>query len=422
MKKESLIQGRKLIKELNAITFCGLRGIKAGDLLSVNVWGASKWTMEQICSFPHLKVTEYKHKINGKNPETAFVFSNTYVKRKDQYAKFAAVENLFKRKLVITPSKVLKRENPYLYLIPIWFLQMSKLDYSEIIKRGLCYKLCEAMGHAMQIENIIKETGSIKKVVFFFDVSAIDSLLVQRLKRSGYITYALQHGIVNGSYNYIEYKCSHADYLLLWGKYSDRCAKWYGRKNNLVVGNINGLFDEESKVEGNAEGRRRFIVCTQGVLDKEDWEKNCCLIKMANQTAREMGAEYSLRAHPYDSADRYREQLDSAYCTHISKREENITDLFYSVDFTLCGNSTTFCDAIYRGLPAFRYITEKERQMDVCKGISFGRVDSYESLKAALTEMLQNKEAYRHRLAKVRELLFDPGNPAEKYKRAIEDT
>lgn len=419
MKTENLQRGRKLIYELNKIEFCGLKNIKVGDLLSIDVWRIFEWDNSQVCNISFMEIGDYTYEISGNDPEIAFVFSYAYIRREDQFAKFGAVENLFADKLVITPHNGSKRKNPYQYLIPIWFWQMRRLKYSTVVKKGLCYKLCEAMGHALQIMDIIEKTRSIKKVLVFFDLSAIDSLLVQKLKKNDYVTFALQHGIVNGAYDYIEYKCSHADYLLLWGKYSQKCAERYGRKNNLVVGNINQLTDNNIVLVKKAEKTGCFGVCAGGVTEKEDWKRNCELIELANKAAKDFGMTYCFRAHPYDNPDRYKHLLNPKYCITVSRKQENIIDFFNKIDFTLCGNSTTFCDSIYYWIPSFRYIAAQDKACDVCKGIALGRVDSYEKLKAALVVMQQEGKQYAERLEKVRELLFDQGNPVEKYKEAI---
>lgn len=396
----------RLRRELNNISFAGLRGIKVGDALAIDIWNCFEWTKEHISNFEFAELSEYEYTKTGSEPDTVFLFTYAHLKRKDQLKKFCAVEKLFDEKIVIKAKKGNVRRNPYLGMIPIWYAQMHKLQYTSVIKLGICYQLCEATGHAKHLMKMLEEVKRINKLVVFFDVRGMDSILVQMCNQKNICTYTLQHGITNGTFDYVEYKCSHANYLLAWGEYTKKVAMRYGKPEESVkvVGNINGLLTDDFQKDANAAGC--FVVCTNGVADKEQWQRNQELIEMANAVAKKYDMKYILKVHPFDNINRYNRMIDKTVCLKIFDKKADITKVFEKVEFTLCGNSTTFCDSIYWDVPAFRYITEAEKNVDVCKGISWGRFEDVDILENKLNEMKENRIQYMEQLTNVKCFLF----------------
>lgn len=412
-----------LRRQLNKIQFIGLKGIKVGDALAVDTWHFRRWTREIIANFEFTSVPEYGYKAEEKKVDKVFVFPYTHMERKDQLQKFKAVEEAFDHKAVIIIHKEKSMRNPYLSFIPFWYMQMKGLKYSPVVKKGICYKLCEALGHAGAVFQIVRRMKEVNKIIFFFDVSSIENILTQFCNQQGYLTYTLQHGIINGSYDYIEYRCSHAKYFLAWGEYTKRMAMHYGMAESKikVVGSINELAGKAEHKKIQIKDDNFFLLCTNGVINRNAWDRNREMIMLANQIASEYNMKYYLKVHPTDNADSYIRIADPKYCEKIVNKQDPIFDVLNKVRFTLCGNSTVFCDSIYCGIPAFRYITPQNKKLDVCKGIAFGRVDGYEKLKSELDIIQQEEKQYRKRLEEIKAFLFEPGDSVEKYKRVIEE-
>ena len=417
---KNVVGQRKLRQELNSIHFWGLKGIKVGDALAMELVHFSEWTKEDISNMEFLEIREYSCEQTGKKPKTAFYFAYTHIKRPDMREKFHAVERLVDNRLVIEAQMGKIEKNPYVGLIPLWYAQLCKLKYSPVIKLGICYQLCKAAGHAWKAFLKIQEVKTVKKVVLFHDVSGMDNILTQRCNLSGYKTFTLQHGIVNGSFDYNEYKCSHAQHLLLWGAYSKKMAIKCGKPADSihVVGNINTLLNEPVNPDYK-EKQKYFLVCTNGVVCKQNWLRNQELIRMSNAIAKKYDLQYFLKVHPYDTKNRYNQVVDKEYCQQIYDKKTGIEELLGKVRFTICGNSTTFCDSIYQNVPVFRYITESEKSIDVCKGIAFGRVEDYEALCEALESLGKDQAVYMKQLTRVKDVLFEPGDVAEKYIRSL---
>ena len=415
------LKHRKLIKELNKIEFLGLKGIKVGDVLAIDIWAMDVWTDIKLHHFLSLQRTAFLVNKSGVAPKIACVCTTSPERRKDQVVKFEAVTELLENNVVIVPTEAKGKRNPYIFLIPFWYMQLAKLHYSSTVKKGICYRLCEAVGNANSIVKSIAKLPTIKKVLCFFDVAKIDNVLVQKCNQLGLRTYTLQHGIINGYYDYIEYTCSYAQKFLAWGEYTKRMAMHYGMPEQRieVVGNVNALI-EERECRKEIPECKRFLVCGNGVLNKDDWKKNCALIEMANHLAKEQGLTYYLKVHPYDDVNKYRHYVDNKFCKDICAKTVMLPEVLDKVDFMLCGNSTTFCDAIYEGVPAFRYIPEHSRAIDCCKGIGFGRIDDYQTLKSAYEDMNKDKEKYYKQLMRVRQFLFKAGDVSINYKRVIE--
>lgn len=409
-----------LRKKLNRISFVGLKGIKVGDALAINTWHFQEWTKETISDFEFRMIPEYDYRTEGEHPDKAFIFSYSHVKRMDQLQKFCTVEAIFDHKAVITAQKGKLTRNRYVTLIPFWYAQMNRLDYSPVIKRGICYKLCEALGHAKTIMDLIERTPEIKKLIFFFDVLSIDNILVQMCNQRKYITYTLQHGIINGAYDYVEYKCSHAKYFLAWGEYTKWVAMKYGMQESKirVVGSMIQLNEKEEN-SADREKHNCFLVCTNGVDEKSAWNRNKEIIILANQIAEKYNMKYCLKVHPYDNVNRYRRITKAEYCKRIAAPSESVEDLLKLVDFTLCGNSTTFCDSLYHRVPAFRYIKANDAKIDVCKGIKFGRVESFKQLEKGMTAIQKERSKYMVRLMKIRNSVFQEGDIPKEYVEAI---
>ncbi len=419
---------RLFIKELNNISFVGLGKINVGNALSVVLWSISGWTKESVKNIELCVTKGFSLKKTGDKPECAFVYSHSHIDRKDHLIQFNAVESLFQNKLMITASekKIDKvKFNPYIFLIPIWRMQMRHLECPEYIKKGLCRRICRAAAYAGKMFHMIRCYSSVKKIVFFFDVSEIDSLLVQRCNKKGYITYTLEHGIVNGSYDYIDYKCSQSRYLLLWGEFSKQVAQHYGVAEDRIrlVGNINSLVkDADSQCEDRKVGRlTQFVVCTEGVLTQANWQKNKRMIEYADYLADKYGMTYLLKIHPADKVTRYASCVSQDFCTRICDKRTQLAELLGNVDFLLCGNSTTFGDAIYNGIPAFRYIVPDEEKTDLCKGIVFGKAENLHDLDELVKNMTSNPDAYMAQLEEVRRFLYGEGNPRKLYYHTIMD-
>lgn len=410
-----------LRKQLNNIQFLGLKGIKVGDSLAIDTWHFRDWTRETISNFEFVEIPEYKYRIEGKKVDKVFIFSYAHIKREDQFQKFSTVEELFDNKAVLVAQKGKTIRNPYLTLIPFWYMQMEKLNYSSIIKRGICYKLCEALGHAKVMLQMMKRMQEVNKVIFFFDVLSIDNILTQLCNQQGYVTYTLQHGIINGSFDYAEYKCSHAKYFLAWGEYTKRVAMRYGMAASKVkvVGSINELSKKVEDEKMQPEKNNCFLVCTNGVINRNAWSRNREIIILANQFAERHNMKYYLKTHPYDNANRYRRIVDFKYCEKIISKTEIIFDMLNKVEFTLCGNSTAFCDSVYWGVPAFRYITLQDRKLDVCKGIKFGKIESLSDLEYAILKVKEASREYNKDFFKLKNLLFEEENVLERYIKAI---
>lgn len=410
-----------LRKQLNSIPFVGLKGIRVGDALAIDTWHFQEWTRESIANFEFVKIPEYECKIEGDRVDKAFVLSYAHSKREDWSYKFHTVERIFNNKAVITSQKGYGKRNPYLDLIPIWYFQLRKLKYSSVIKKGICIKICNALGQGQALLTMIKKMPYIKKVVVFCDIPGIDSVLIQLCNQRGYLTYTLQHGIINGTYDYVEYKCSQAKYFLAWGEYTKWMAMKYGMQESKikVVGSMSQ--PEEKTVCEVSDAKRHdcFLVCTNGVDEKSAWSRNKELIQIANRISEKFGMKYYLKVHPYDDANRYRHFVNEGYCIKIVSKSMKISDALKEVDFTLCGNSTTFCDSIYYGIPAFRYIASKDAKIDVCKGIAFGRMKSYEELESELEKLKENRKLYQKKIEKVRKGLFNIDNVSEEYVQAI---
>lgn len=410
-----------LRKQLNSIQFVGLKGIRVGDALAIETWHFREWTKEKIANFEFVRIPEYDCRVEEESADKAFVFSFPYIKRKDHVQKFYAVHNLFNKKMIITAQEKRVTRNPYLNLVSIWYIQMGKLSYSATIKQGICYLLCKALGQAHLLMSKIAKMETIKKVICFSDVMTVDSILVQMCNQRGYSTYVLQHGIINGTYDYVEYKCSHAKCFLAWGEYTKWVAQRYGiNEQKVKVAGSMEYLHQTIDYTFDTKDCKFFLVCTNGVDEKSAWERNKEIIILANQIAEKYHIKYYLKVHPYDNADRYRYIIDERYCDRVIDKSEKIECVLKTVDFTLCGNSTTFCDSLYYKVPAFRYITDRDRSIDVCKGIKFGRVRNYEELETKLDELKENREHYQKKAERVRKGLFHMDNVSEKYVQAIE--
>ncbi|MBD5467235.1 MAG: hypothetical protein HDR21_03665 [Lachnospiraceae bacterium] len=417
---------QKLISQLNKISFVGLEGIKVGDVLSTALWHVSKWTKESVRNIGLCMTESFSIKKRGENPECAFLYSHSHLSRKDHLTQFQAVESLFQNKVVITASEnrtARPKWNPYILLLPIWRMQMKHLACPDYIKNGLCRRLCRSAAYAEEMFQIIKRYPSVRKLIFFFDVLEIDSILVQKCNQKSYTTYTLEHGIVNGTYDYIDYKCSNARYLLLWGEYSKQTAVQCGIAENriILVGNINTLVKSTSPIYVDKKHIQisRFIVCLAIVLTKKDWQKNKSLIEIADFLADKYNATYILKVHPSDKVTNYTSCVNPNYCKKTYDNRTRLNELFEDVDFLLCGNSTTFGDAVYCGIPAFRYIRDEDVDGDVCKGISWGKADSRQGMDALLKNMQNDPDAYMEQLRKVRRFLYGEDNPKERYYSAI---
>jgi hypothetical protein len=411
-----------IIEQLNQIKFCGFGDIKFGSALSCRLKDKTIWKESRLDDLSNYfsEISDYKIRYEG-DCSVCFVLSSYNIPRHDQTVMFENVTGILKNKMVIEAIEGTRTADLSLIaLVPIWYCQLSKIKVCAWKKKMIVMYMYHNLIEALAIVKIIKKRRkNIKLVSVFDDIFGIDNIVVQICKKMGKKTSTFHHAIINGSFDYIEYKYSPSDYFLAWGEYTRDMAMKYGMDKNKikVLGPLTKLCGNNS-VEPICTDRRIIGVLTRGTIGDKYASDNVELIKIINEFARKYDYKYIIRLHPSDR-HKYGKYIDDKLCSMESnskRAKDTLQNFINNVDFVVCGNSSVYADALDMGKMAFRYIPENEYDEDVCKGIDFGRISSLEQL-----ENIYNSEGiHSKKIEEISNYIYKKGDIASNYSKFFE--
>jgi len=387
MKKVSLID------ELNRIDFFQCRNIRMGTVLSTDLIFYKEWNDNDYRELKKnfRKIGNFTVSDNDQ-AAICFVMSNFNILRQDQVKMFDSLTQIVNNRIVIKGKKYHDtEEDRKLWLMGIWLYQMRNIRLSINQKRIIVMHMYSYWCEAQKILEVIQRRKDILRLVAVFDdIWPVDSIIVQKCKEWKIKTSTCMHAIINGSYHYIEYRYSMADYFLAWGNYTrDMALKMKMPKEKIKVLGPLFLLDP-IRQPGSGNRGKLFGVLTRGTRGETYMADNISIIHMANKFAREFGYTYVLRIHPLDDkAGIYKRHIDKeVYDYEMEKASSSlkVLDFIEHVEFILCGNTSAFIETFLLNKMAFRFIPEQELKNDVCVGIRYGRISDYKQLKAAFEE------------------------------------
>lgn len=413
------VEKSSLIQELDKISFWGCKKVKMGTALCAVLATYKDWNQEcyenlEMCKNKMGKYIIRLNEITG--PVPCFVLSSYNISRTDQTEMFDRLAGLFEEKCVIqaVKGKSVFRDVKT-GILAIWFLQMYKLKLTVLQKKIILLYIYVYYFEAVYLfSEIEKRRNKIKVVAVFDDIFPIDNIVVQLCRNTGLKTATFHHAIINGSYNYIEYRHSVSDYFLAWGNYTRDIAIHYGMDKNKikVLGPLNKIGEEKKDLK--TKNQKVFGILARGTVGTDYMNENIDMIHIANAFAQKYGYKYILRLHPADShAGSYMKYVNKSFFIKGNKKD-TLLEFLDQTDFCICANTSAYAEAIYYGKMCYRYIPKHEEKKDVCKGIQFGKISDFEQLEEKYKQYNASRDLDK-RKERIAEYIFEK-NAENNYK------
>lgn len=406
-----------LIEQINHIKFWGGKDIDFGTALSCHLINRKLWNqnaMENLAS-RFMNVSDYKV-VTNQESKVCFLLTSYNICRKDQTRMFENITDIVKNQMIIQSLPYSKEsESTHIYFLPIWYMQLEGIKIPSWQKKMIVMYMYHYLLEARKIFKIIaRYKKQLKLVAVFDDIFPIDNIVVQMSKKIGIKTSTFHHAIINGSFKYIEYKYSPSDYFLAWGKYTKDMAVKFGMPEEKVkiIGPITMINGKQIKHQKTRLGI--IGVLTRNTLGKKYADDNIEMLCIVNAFAQKYNYKYRLRYHPSDN-NSYKKYIDTNLCINVSYgkgKEDTLDNFLEKVDFVVCANSSVFADALVRGKMAFRYIPDREKNEDVCRGIKFGKISTLEQLEDVFNNC---KEYSGEKIEKISNYIFQLGDIKKEY-------
>ncbi len=236
--------------------------------------------------------------------------------------------------------------------------------------------------------------SNVKKFLCLANSLDLENLMTQYLKRKGVKTYSLMEGAYFIQDNElpitnIAFENLTSDIQLCWGQYSkDEFMKYgYPESRMEVVGYPKTVKGKPMK-RGN-EFKKGVVLLSQYIMETQ----NRNLIKILSNFSDRY--EFNLKLHPsldYSEYSRLASENGMKIIPHKMTLNECVDNVTF--DFAIAINSTTYYEALMRGLPCFRYYDGSYTPMAGCddefsdQSSFFTQLDRFKAMPA---EELQKK-------------------------------
>ncbi|MCH5211586.1 MAG: hypothetical protein J1G06_01085 [Oscillospiraceae bacterium] len=408
------MQKKELFERVYNTDFSGLEDF---DPVMVHLLGLSKLPKagyslkKMIYSAVGIK---YTFKKNSGSAKKLFIFSSSYMNRKDYKSCFDSLTALIddavivkaERKWHISPTSIIR-----LFKSFAWYKKLKNLNIQQ--KMFIISQLYEGYNSLKNIQKLT-QNEEITVCTTFCDTHLVDSLAAEYFNKLDVTTVTLQHGHFADVPEIDDYstrihftKCI-SDYLLTFGEYTNeqavRCGMNEGRVRAL------GMLKHIGKV---APGELKLSrTNTFGVIMSFDKERkaNIAMLKIANEFASISGMEYIVRFHPSSNPDDYIGFIDKTYG---SNPKLSMDEFSYRSEFLMIGKSTMFIEMMYDLKPAFIYASEPAE--DSFPGIDWCKFKNSENLNHIYQSIFEDTEKLKGYVFDTRDKLCRINNVAENY-------
>jgi hypothetical protein len=357
-------------KKLNKIRFYGLNNIQIGYSLVIPLVELidSKDPRDNIKRIiKNIFFQEWNYNFEKlENDKPMYFFSHEYFDRKDHLESFVNVANLIEGNIIIgnRKRKFCFKKLCQIFFLPIWYLQLRKIDLKIIHKLYLTSYILEIYSWKKFITKYQSKIMRQKALITLFDANMYENILAQIFSSSKIFTATLQHGhfissdTSNNIFN-VAFEGFVSDYFLAWGDYTKNEAIKSGIRESKIIAVgcpkfIKYNYSGSQKLKNN---KNNFGVILDG--SNKSYYSNVQLLKIANNIAREKKIQYVIRPHPSDDITKYERYLDLDLLERVSDMGESIINYSAAVNFSLVTGSSVYAELIYLKKPVLRYVGEE---------------------------------------------------------------
>jgi hypothetical protein len=344
-------------KRLKNILNIEYKGIYLNRVLSVSIWNMAndkKISFSWKTSFKIFFSIDVRKLVY--NPLENDILSTFSMKRKDHLELYKAVlqklENRasfnntieFGWRFSFNPISMIRIIKSVFYC-----LRNEKFSFYEKWKMATYFR-----HFANTIDELDKiDFSSVKKYLSMISMYGFDNLLTQYMKKMEIKTYSLQEGAysiytINPPIDSICYENLETDCLLSWGQYSIDEFQKYGISNErLILAGYPKIVHQKSMKVHN-KFRKGMILLARDSFRSTNILLLNILLKRTNQYL------FHVKLHPSSDYDFYKKYTANA--VQIISQEKTINDcLNDDYDFSIAVNTTTYYEALLRGIPCLRF-------------------------------------------------------------------
>ena len=357
---------KKIVSLLNDVRFKGYEDIMCGDALLLILQNKPDSSGFRDCLSGIRRLlkcvlfNEAQFNIVG-NPDTLFLFSNSYRTREDHLNNFNSLVKISKNHIEMVPGKrKLKPKLRFLKNTIKWYLQIKEPVKKSSLRLYLISCILEMYSNYYRFFDYSNKLNlEVNKLVSFCDVHAIDCFFTQMFNKEDKLTCTLQHGVFTSEVNSWAIEGSRSRYFLASNQFTCDEAKLLKYSNTMILA---GMYSYVGKKIDNSFN----IVQPQVIgvyLDSENNRRdNILTIKMVVEYINKYGKRFAIKFHPSSNPQTYRQyirQVDSIMCCEKGK---SVIDFCKEVDLVIARNSTTLIESLQYGIPA--YIIYSENQFE----------------------------------------------------------
>ena len=268
------------------------------------------------------------------------------------------------------------------------------------------------------IDSLSKIDFSFVKIYLAFcGTLDLENLLTQHLNNLNIKTYSLQHGLYfiyqkDIPIDCVNYENFESNFLLCWGNYTVEEYNKYGIPQRQLL--VAGYPKETSRepIKNNNNYKRCLVLLTRTVYEYAN--KN--LIELLTEYSKKTNIQFSFKLHP---------SLDNMYYEELTKSQHNFNILDNSktllsyldnrdFDFAITINTTSYYEAIIKGIPSLQYNDGSYDDMYGCDK-SFSTIEELDSI----LQDIKGKSAFIYQNQIDEMLKYTMGLGTDKYYQII---
>lgn len=354
-----------VIKSINELYFPGEENIKYGNMLYYPLMSFSEnknflLGIKKLIGallFDKLDITVYG------NPKTVFLFSTSYLHRKDLLESFIKAANLVDNKVLMIPKNKwsLRALTPSDIISLMRFNKSLKLVIHRLDLRLFCLgHIWGAVKDYKKLDTYIKERKiQVDNLVSLCDVQPEDCYFTQIFNSNQKKTITMQHGVYTSTVNNWVMKGSLSKYMLVDNQFTIDEGICVGYKNKMLVAGPFSCINEEKFRNSN-----KSIHVMGVLLDGEPYtEDNICMIKLIYSFCMRQKLKMYVKCHPLSNVDIYMKCINDDKIAFYGK-EISAIEFCKLIDVAIVRNSTVLIETLQMGIPTLIFST-KEQKIDV---------------------------------------------------------
>lgn len=385
MKKEFNV--KEIRNQINKISFKGFNNLHVGDALyfEIKYNGGRKWFHEirEMRAYLEQVQIETMSKGNGK-----YLFLAEKDNAREDHVSWAkkiwgVVEDADLLVMWNRPDGERHKENhKYLYLLPIWFIQLCGV-------RGLNVRRCWHYACWMAarypfyklVEKYVNQMPNLQCLITHCDIHFCSSLATQLMNRKGVKTVTVAHSNFMNEDAPVYYH-NESNYMVLYSELMLENAKKHNAERAYVVlGDPRCIGVEFNKEIALTRNKVMGVLLSYGI----ESEENMLLLQAAKKCAQERGYRLKIKKHPTEHAKELPIDFSGVDAEITASVKVPMAEYIEECDAVITGGTNAFFECVTMLKPTF-LADVKNPYYDTIEWCKFSDAEGLERLLATYVE------------------------------------